>query len=316
MPKSKLAIVIPAFKNRFFDKALSSISSQTDKNFTVYIGDDASPEDLKSTVNKYSGIIDICYVRFSNNLGAVDLVGQWNRCVGLIGDEEWIWLFSDDDIMEPDCVKNFYEHIAKFGCEISEKVLRFNTRYIDQNDCVVGASLKTPLFFDLKYFVTSHYIEKKLSCTIVEWVFPSRLLIKENGFVPFDLAWHSDDATCVLLGTYSGFSTIPGSHVSFRRSEVNISCNDSPAISKRKLAAETEFYKWIYPIWKDLLSRRDFEFRLKSYIGYVNTNPLTSCYIAVNRARQCFNLAVSVNIISIYFLMTMKKICHVIGRNK
>lgn len=50
MPSSetnKLAIVMPAYKARFLRQALESIAQQTDKRFTVYVGDDASPDDIK-----------------------------------------------------------------------------------------------------------------------------------------------------------------------------------------------------------------------------------------------------------------------------
>lgn len=41
-----LAIIIPYYKLRFFEATLESLANQTDKRFKVYIGDDASPENL------------------------------------------------------------------------------------------------------------------------------------------------------------------------------------------------------------------------------------------------------------------------------
>ena len=78
----------------------------------MYIGDDCSPGNLYSIVEKYENRIPIVYKHFDENLGGKDLVAQWERCIDLVGDEEWIWLFSDDDIMDPTCVENFYRYIA------------------------------------------------------------------------------------------------------------------------------------------------------------------------------------------------------------
>lgn len=39
----KLAIIIPAYKPRFLQETLDSIAKQNNHEFTVYIGDDASP---------------------------------------------------------------------------------------------------------------------------------------------------------------------------------------------------------------------------------------------------------------------------------
>lgn len=84
---SELAIVIPAYKDMYFDKTLLSIANQTCKEFTVYIGNDASPHDLKSIVNLYKDQIDIVYKNFDENIGGKDLVAQWERCIDLVGDE-------------------------------------------------------------------------------------------------------------------------------------------------------------------------------------------------------------------------------------
>lgn len=54
-----LAIVIPAYKSTFLSAALDSIAAQTSKDFTLYVGDDCSPHDLKSIVGKYTDKIDI-----------------------------------------------------------------------------------------------------------------------------------------------------------------------------------------------------------------------------------------------------------------
>ena len=48
-----LAIVIPAYKIDYFKATLDSLSVQTRKDFTVYIGDDCSPSDFKQLIDDY-----------------------------------------------------------------------------------------------------------------------------------------------------------------------------------------------------------------------------------------------------------------------
>lgn len=62
--KNKLAIVIPAYKACFFREVLDSLAKQSRRDFTVYIGDDASPDDLESIVSDYKDQLDIFYFRF------------------------------------------------------------------------------------------------------------------------------------------------------------------------------------------------------------------------------------------------------------
>lgn len=52
--EEKIAIVIPAYKCRFLRQTLDSIVVQTCRSFTVYIGDDASPQNLKEISNVFS----------------------------------------------------------------------------------------------------------------------------------------------------------------------------------------------------------------------------------------------------------------------
>ena len=123
-----LAIVIPAYKESFLAAALDSIAAQTCQDFTLYIGDDCSPYDLKSIVDRYRDKIHLVYKRFDTNMGGKDLVAQWERCVDMNQGENWIWLFSDDDVMEPNCVEEFYKYIQR---KPNAKLLHYNIKPID-----------------------------------------------------------------------------------------------------------------------------------------------------------------------------------------
>ena len=63
----KLAIIIPAYKPRFLQETLDSIAKQNNHEFTVYIGDDASPYPLETIVDRYKNKFDIIYHRFEQN---------------------------------------------------------------------------------------------------------------------------------------------------------------------------------------------------------------------------------------------------------
>ena len=61
--EEKIAIVIPAYKCRFLRQTLDSIVVQTCRSFTVYIGDDASPQNLKEIVSDYADKMNIPQIR-------------------------------------------------------------------------------------------------------------------------------------------------------------------------------------------------------------------------------------------------------------
>ena len=108
-----IAIVIPAYKATFLSATLDSIAAQTCKDFTLYVGDDCSPEPIGRIVEAYRDKINMVYQRFDSNLGGTDLVAQWERCIAMSEDEPYIWLFSDDDVMEPNCVEELLRQIDR-----------------------------------------------------------------------------------------------------------------------------------------------------------------------------------------------------------
>ena len=111
---SDLAIVIPAYKPDFLDATLQSFLNQSDKRFHIYIADDCSPFDLRGIVEKYEKVLPLTYHRFESNLGQHTLVGHWRRAIELAQREEWIWLFSDDDVADADCVKSFHAARSRY----------------------------------------------------------------------------------------------------------------------------------------------------------------------------------------------------------
>jgi glycosyltransferase involved in cell wall biosynthesis len=239
----KLAIVIPAFKSDYFECTLESLLNQTCKEFKLYIGDDSSPEDLKIIVDKFSSKLDINYVRFENNLGSTDLVEQWHRCIKLTENEEWIWLFSDDDILDPKCVESFFEYI---GNNIDIELVHFNVKVIDnlgleKLDHIVTKFpkiLSSKLFFEKK-------IKGELLSFAIEYVFKRNVYENESGFINFDLAWCSDDATWIKFAMKNGIHTIEQPFVYWRYSGINISSLiNNNSILYRKLNSKSNYFIW------------------------------------------------------------------------
>ena len=98
--ENKIAVIIPAYKDTYLLNTLISINNQTDKKFNLYICNDSSPYNIEKVLADFKKInkIHFEYIKFENNLGGSDLIQHWNRCINQIKNEEWIWLFSDDDL--------------------------------------------------------------------------------------------------------------------------------------------------------------------------------------------------------------------------
>ena len=239
----QLAIVIPAYKRTFLKETLDSIASQSCKDFTLYIGDDCSPYNLETIVESYKDKIDIIFKRFETNLGSKDLVAQWERCINMSHNEPYIWLFSDDDIMDHNCIEMFYDAINK---NPNTALFHFNINKINDKSEIISSLKNWPT-----YCTTKEYLDGKLSAKgyqsfVVEFVIKREVYAKCGGFEKFDLAWGSDFISWIKFSeAANGITTIGNAKVNWRESCENISPNKNPEIVFRKLKSVILYTKWI-----------------------------------------------------------------------
>ena len=238
-----LAIIIPAYKATFLPATLDAIAMQTCKNFTLYIGDDCSPEPIGAIARQYTDKIEIVYQRFETNLGGKDLVAQWERCITMSQDEPYIWLFSDDDVMEPNCVEELLKQIEK--TEGAYGVYHFNVDIINERGAFKCRQQDYPAVLSAYRFYCGKN-SMRLSAFVVENVFSRKVYERFGGFMKYDLAWGSDIATWIVFCGEKGMCTVPHARVKWRQSSQNISPNYSRQIAERKLRADQNLLNWAY----------------------------------------------------------------------
>lgn len=214
-----LAIIIPYYKITFFETTLKSLTNQTDKRFKVYIGDDASSENPTELLQKYKDNFEIVYHRFESNLGGTSLVLQWERCIALSEDEEWIMILGDDDYIDENVVAAFYTHFESI-CNLKIKVVRFATR-VHEVDGTYSKMYTHPLvekstdFFFNKFFNGSRG-------SLSEQIFSREAYLKYK-FRDFPLAWGSDNFAWLDFTNFGNIYTINEAVIYFRISAENIS---------------------------------------------------------------------------------------------
>ena len=298
MDVPKLAIVIPAYKVLYFKHVLESIANQTCLDFTLYIGIDGSPDDFNDIINSYAIKIPIVHHLFSENIGEKNLVSHWERCIDLINGEEWIWLFSDDDMMESTCVENFYKCLKE---NESHNIFHFNVSRINEYNDAIESCQTFPNILSSNDFLAGR-LKGILSSYAIEYIFKKEYFIENKRFQNFDLAWGSDDATWIKLAKKTGIKTIENSSVYWRKSRFNISTNKrNKNIILRKLYSQIQFSKWAIEIAKNQeisietnilreLLEQWFMKSLKQSIRFFSFKNLVSIlddfYIAVNNKNR------------------------------
>lgn len=214
-----LAIIIPYYKLTFFEATLESLANQTDQQFKVYIGDDASPETPDDLLEKYKGKFDFVYHRFESNVGGNSLVKQWERCIGLSNKEEWLMVLGDDDVFQDNFVATFYENIKEIN-SLGINVIRYATIVINEKGEEISKLHTHP-----KLETSTDFLMRKFKggtrSSLSEFVFRKEILLQIR-FKDLPLAWYSDYLAVLEVSNFSTMYTINDSKLYFRHSGLNI----------------------------------------------------------------------------------------------
>jgi glycosyltransferase involved in cell wall biosynthesis len=243
-----LAIIIPYYKLTFFEATLQSLASQTDERFKVYIGDDGSPENPTGLLEKYKGQFEFIYHRFDENLGGVSLTQQWERCIALSGNEEWIMILGDDDCLSESVVAEFCNNLNKIKKE-GVGVVRFATQLIDEDTQAISDIYEHPQLEKVADFILKK-LNNQTRSSLSEYVFKKEAVVK-IGFKNFPLGWYSDDLAVLEFSNFKNVYSLNNSLVFIRFSALSISGNSS--YSRKKSNSRFDFYYY-------LLSRKRINF--------------------------------------------------------
>lgn len=246
----QLAIVIPAYKTTFFERAVASFAAQTCKEFMLYVGNDCSSYEIGNICDKYRSQIDIVYRRFDTNLGGKDLVGQWERCIGLTQGEPWIWLFSDDDTVGERCVELFLASVSN-----DYDLYHFNVRRVNERDEVICEKSHFPTVWSGKKMFWAKQRDK-IDSFVVEYVFSRKIYETTGHFQQFPMAWGSDIATWIKFADDRGIRTVEGDYVYWRKSNENITPSKSKEMAVKKIRIETDYYTWVNNYFKGTMAKQ------------------------------------------------------------
>ena len=230
-----LAIVIPYYKHTFFEATLQSLANQTDKRFKVYIGDDASLENPSDLLEKFRYKFEFVYHRFASNLGGIFLVKQWERCIALTEDEEWMMILGDDDALSEKCIEDFYTNLTDIN-HYSCKVVRVATIINDEVHQKLSTLYTHPILEKAADFFHRKFTNQTRS-SLSEYIF-KKSAYEKFGFYNYELAWYADDRAWLEFSEFKNIYTINSSYVIFRLSQANISRINYKTIEKQKVTLQ------------------------------------------------------------------------------
>ena len=239
---NKLAIVIPYYKIDFLEEALQSIAAQTIKKFTLYIGNDASPNDPLPTILKCFAEEELNFYNYTVNLGGKNLALQWERILENVT-EEWFHILGDDDMISENFVEEFYHSLPQIEenninvIKVSQAIINeegeFKTTFSQYKRIESSVDLWQQKIYEGHRSSLSEHIFRKSS-------------YDEFHFKKFPLAWHSDDLAVLEFSNFGKVYFIENAQVFVRISTVSISGNtENKDFENQKVEARYQFLGFV-----------------------------------------------------------------------
>ena len=231
----KFSIAIPAYKRKFLKEAVQSCIDQSYEDFELIILDDASPENLSDILDLFD---DPRIRRFRNetNVGAVNVVNNWNKCLELARGDYFICM-GDDDVLLPKCLEQYRNVINRFP---DTDVFHMRTQIINETSEIVSLLEERPEQEDVFSMVLERWKGRRQY--VGDFCYKSSSLIKSGGFFPLPLAWGSDDITAAKMAMSGGVVNCNFPGFQYRVNSQSISSSKNLKLKFEALMLESEWY--------------------------------------------------------------------------
>lgn len=232
----RFSIAIPAFKTKFLSDCISSILQQSYSAFELIIVNDKSPQPVKSIVDTFEDP-RIRYYENDFNIGAYNLVNNWNKCLSYASGDYFV-MMGDDDMMEPNYLKEFAMLIERYP---DVNVLHCRTLIMDENG---RPRMLTPSWpqFESVYDNIWHRINDYRAQYISDFMYKTSYLNGVGGFHFLPLAWGSDDITAYKGAIDHGIAHTNKPVFKYRSNSQTITSSGDGTV---KMDAIISYFNWI-----------------------------------------------------------------------
>lgn len=230
-------IAIPAYKDFYFKEAIESVISQKFEDWELIILDDCSPGKIQSISMNYTNDPRIRYYRNETNVGAIELVDNWNKCLEL-SKGDYIICMGDDDVLREDCLEVYAKYITEYP---QIDVFHAGTEIIDEDSNFFRYQELRPLTESV-YSMVWNRITRKRDQFIGDFLYKVSRLKECGGYYKLPLAWGADDITSYVCTMRNGIVNIPEFIFKYRVNRHTISLSGN---TYEKLKASSSKYEWI-----------------------------------------------------------------------
>lgn len=231
------SIFIPAYKHTFLDKAIHSCLNQTYDDFELVILNDASPEDLDSVIAQFCDK-RLHYYKNDKNVGAINVVDNWNKCLDLCHGD-YVICMGDDDCLASTCLEKYVEIINKYP---RLGVYHTRTIIIDEIGEAINIQASRPAY-ESDLSLAWHRWNGRFVQFIGDFCFDLKLLKENKGFYKLPLAWGSDDISAIIAAHKAGIANTQDVGFYYRINSQTITNTPNTEFKLQAIAKEKEWYE-------------------------------------------------------------------------
>jgi len=231
------SIGIPAYKSTFLEECIQSVLSQTYTLFELIIVNDDSPEPIDEIVRLFSDD-RIKYVTNPSNIGARNVVDNWNKCLEHARGEFFV-LLGDDDRLEPDFLEVFVQLIQKFP---NLDVYHCRSKIINESSQVIGYTYSCPEFESV-YENIWHRMRYLRLQYVSDYMYRTEALKWNGGYYKLPLAWISDDISAYRVMGEKGVAHTQKPVFCYRRNAQTISNTGNTLFKLEAVVGEEQWLK-------------------------------------------------------------------------
>lgn len=231
----KFSIGIPAFKSSFLKECIESVLLQTYNDFELVIVNDCSPEPVKEIVESFNDN-RIRYFENIKNIGAENVVDNWNKCLDYSSGEYFI-LLGDDDKLLPNFLYEFNLLIDKFP---DLNVYHCRSKVINENGKTVKYTNSWPERESVYENIWHRIMELRVQY-VSDFLYKTSYLKSVGGYFKLPLAWASDDITSYKAMIEGGVAHTNIPLFCYRESSQTISSTGNRDIKMKAILSEEQW---------------------------------------------------------------------------
>ncbi len=229
-----ISILIPAYKKKYLKECIQSIIKQTYENWEIIILNDKSPQNLESVVGLF---LDdrIKYYKNEKNVGAINLVDNWNKCLSY-AEGDYVMCIGDDDVLLPNCIEEYSKLILKHP---GLGVYHAWTEIIDEKGKFIRLLDARPERESV-YSLIWHRWNGRTQF-IGDFLFHTETLRKLGGFHKLPLAWGADDISVYIAAKDGGIANSQNVMFQYRSSQDTITNTGNVELKVEAIQGEKEW---------------------------------------------------------------------------